>query len=218
MQPVYNYTLNTSNAKQVGGGGRIVEKGAYKGVITRAEFVQSEKGTQGIELAFRSDSGQTADYLTLWTVNAQGQELYGRKVVDALRTCFSMRSIAAKQATIKKYDFDARQELPVQTVIFPDLMNKPIGLLLVREEYEKTRGGTDWKMTIVGCYEPTKGLTPKEILEQGPAEQLTKWIAALQDRPLKKAAATAAPASGYANNSARAGDSGFGDMGDDVPF
>lgn len=221
MQPVFTYQLNTNNAKQVGVASRINEKGAYKGTFTRAEFVQSEKGTQGIEFAFKSDSGQTADYLTVWTVSNEGKELYGRKVLDALMTCLATRSIQAKKATIKKYDPQSKQEMPMEATIFPDLMNKAIGLLLVREEYAKNNGNTDWKMTIVGCYEAEKQLTPKEILEQSGPGQLTKMIAALQDRPLKS---KPRPANGGGNQGGAHDDFSYGgggggaNMDDEIPF
>jgi hypothetical protein len=185
MQPVFQYNLNTNNAKQVGVAARIQEKGAYKGVFTRAEFVQSKKGTQGIEFSFKAESGQTADYLTIWTVDASGKELYGRKVIDALMTCLALRSINAKTASIKKYDHEAKQEMQVEATIFPEMMNKPVGLLLVREEYAKNNGTTDWKMTIVGAYEATQLLTPREILEKTGPGQLPKIVAVLQDRPMK---------------------------------
>lgn len=210
MQAI-SYQLNPNNAKQVGVSARIQEKGAYKGVFTRAEFAQSDKGTQGIEFSFKTDDGATADYLTVWTHSADGKELYGRKVVDAIMTCMALRSINAKVGQIKKYDHDARGEVVVQTTLFPELMNKPIGLLLVREEYAKGSGGTGWKMTIVGAYEPTKGLTPKEILEQGGPGQLMKMVAALQDRPLKR------PVQAYGDPHAHSS-GGFESDDDSIPF
>lgn len=218
MQAVHQYQLNPNNAKQVGVGQRIQEKGAYKGTFIRAEAVVSEKGTQGIEFAFKSDMGQTADYLTIWTVNSEGKELYGRKVIDALMTCLALRGINAQQAMVKKYNHETRQEENVKAIVFPELMNKPIGLLLVREEYEKTNGGTDWKMTIVGCFETQQHLTPKEILERSGPGQLDKMVALLQDRPLKKRGG-----SGMQDHPAHRGNSGggsgFDDMDDDsIPF
>ena len=212
MQPMHQYQLNPNNAKQVGVAARIQEKGAHKGVFTRAEHVESKKGTQGIEFAFRADDGRTADYLTIWTVDKDGKELYGRKVIDALMTCLSLRTIGAKVAQIKKYDAQARQEVLVQSTVFPELMNKSIGLLLVREEYAKNDGSTGWKMAIVGAFDTNKGLTPKEILEQGGPGQLEKMIAALQDRPLKVRPASRSSDS-YDGNSG-----GFDDMDDDIPF
>jgi hypothetical protein len=217
MQPVYQYNLNTNNAKQVGVAARIQEKGAYKGVFTRAEFVQSQKGTQGIEFSFKAESGQTADYLTVWTVDASGKELYGRKVIDALMTCLSLRTINAKTASIKKYDAEAKQEMQVEATIFPEMMNKPVGLLLVREEYAKRDQSTDWKMTIVGAYEATQLLTPREILEKTGPGQLAKIVAVLQDRPMRnKPRPQQQSGGGHQAGGDHGG--GFADMDDDIPF
>jgi len=211
QQPVHQYNLNANNAKQVGVASRIQEKGPFKGMFTRAEFIQSDKGTQGIEFSFKSDTGQTADYLTIWTINADGKELYGRKVLDALMTCLQIRTINAKSAVIKKYNPATKQEEQMQATVFPELMNKPIGLLLVREEYAKTQGGSDWKMTIVGAFEPMQQLTPREILEKSGPGQLAKMVAALQDRPLKQRPRAAQQSGGHDDFSYGGGNSGFDD-------
>lgn len=180
-----SFKLNTASAKQVGVNSRIDTKGAYTGVITRAEAVTSSKGTAGIEIAFRSDAGQTADYLNLWLVNSEGKELFGRKVLDALMTCLRTQTIAPQQARVKKWDSDANAEVVAAATVYPELMNKPVGLLLVAEEYEKNNGDTNWKMTIVGAFSHD-GLMPVEILDRKSQGLLPKVVEQLRDRPLKK--------------------------------
>jgi hypothetical protein len=212
---MHSYTLNANNAKAVGVAARIDQLGAYVGTFTRAEALSSDKGTQGVEFSFKSNEGQSADYLTLWTINNQGADLYGRKVLDALMVCMRVRGIAAKQAKIKKWDAQRGAEVEVLAQIFPELMNKPIGLLLVREEYEKDDGTTAWKMVIVGAFDPGTHQTPREILEnvQQP-EQLKGMISALRDRPLRKK-------SGQGGSQGQGGGRpapNFADMDDDIPF
>jgi hypothetical protein len=56
----------------------------------------------------------------------------------------------------------------------------------VPEEYEKTEGGTDWKMVIVGAFDPATKQLPKEILDRSDAKGFDAFLAALRDRPLKK--------------------------------
>lgn len=225
QQATTSYKLNAENAKQVGSPGRIQEKGAYSGVFTRAEAVVSREGTQGIEFTFKSNDGQSADYLTLWTINDEGKEIYGRKVVDALMTCMKLRGINAQQAKIKKYDHNSKSEVMTDALLFPDMMNKQIGLLLVREEYAKTDGTTGWKMTIVGAYDPATNKTPKEVLEGANAEALAKIIPTLQDRPLKTKPVPSA--SGRRQDFDAPGTDGYGrstsgsrfdDMDDEIPF
>lgn len=216
-QTVTSYKLNTENAKQVGQPGRIQERGAYTGVFTRAEAIVSREGTQGIEFAFKSDDGQTADYLTLYTINKDGKEIYGRKVLDAIMTCMKVRDISAQRATVQKYDHTAGREVPCDALIFSSLMNKPIGLMMVREEYEKNDGTTGWKMTIVSPYEASTHKMAREVLEQKPAESFEKILVTLADRPLKRKS-TVPSASGRRHDPDQTTGTGFDDMDDDIPF
>lgn len=199
------YKLNPANAKQVGQPGRIDEKGAYSGTFVRAEHLISQKGTSGIEFSFRSDSGQTADYLTLWISSASGSELYGKKILDALMTCLRCKSLSSTEGTVRKYSREAGAEVTATATIFPDLMNKPIGLLLVREEYQRGDGTVGSKMAIAGCYEAATGKLPREVLENLPAESLQKVAESLRDRPLKNRPTVPTTTSGE-------------EFDDDVPF
>lgn len=189
--PVYN--LNPDGAKQVGVSSFIAEKGAYVGEFTRAEAVVSEQGTHGIELSFRSDTGQTAEYLTIWTVNSEGRETYGRKVLDAIMTALRLRSLEPSAGKVMKWNRTAGREEMTQATLYQSLMNKKIGLLMIAEEYAKTGndGGTGWKMVIVATFDAETNQTPREILEKKPAAALTDMVEALRDKPLKKRRASA---------------------------
>lgn len=209
------YKLNPTNAKSVGQPGRIDEKGAYIGQFLRAEHVVSKKGSQGIEFAFKADDGRTSDYLNIWIASASGEELYGRKILDALMTCARTKSLTSVEGMVRKYDRAAGTEVTSSATIFPELMNRPIGLLLVREEYAKNDGGTGWKMSITGCFEASTQKTPREVLENLSAEMLPKIVETLRDRPLKNrpdgAISTARDQSSAASTT-------FSDMDDDIPF
>lgn len=188
--PVYN--LNPESAKQVGVSSFITEKGAYVGEFTRAEAVVSEQGTHGIELSFRSDTGQTAEYLTIWTVNSEGRETYGRKVLDAIMTALRLRSLEPSAGKVMKWNRTAGREEMTQATLYQSLMGKKIGLLMIAEEYAKTDGsGTGWKMVIVATFDSDTNQTPREILEKKPATALTDMVEALRDKPLKKRRASA---------------------------
>jgi hypothetical protein len=200
------YRLNPTNAKQVGQPGRIDERGAYTGIFTRAEHIVSQKGTNGIEFSFKSDDGRTSDYLTIWIASAGGEELYGKKILDALMTCLRTKSLTSIDGTVRKYDRAAGGEVTATATIFPDLMNKPIGVLLVREEYAKSDGTSGWKMSIAGCYEAATEKTPREVLDNLPAGSLEKIVATLRDRPLKNKPVAQSTRTDVA------------DFDDDVPF
>ena len=208
-----DYTLDANAAKQADNMfSRIEEKGKYLGIITRAEQVESKKGTAGVDMSFKSDNGASADYLTIWTHNAEGKQLQGFNVLMAIMTCLRVRELKAENGEIEKYDQNDKKRVKVIVPLFKALMNKPVGLLIHMEEYEKTAGGTAWKPAISAPFDKD-GFTASEILNKAQkAETLDKMLASLRDRPLK-ASASAPRAS---SEPVSAGP--FDDMDDDIPF
>ncbi len=205
-----SYSLNPESAKQANTSNRITETGKYIGKFTRAESVTSKQGTEGIEFTFESDDGQTADFLTLWTVNKDGKEIFGLKMVNAIMTCLRAKSISGTEAMIEKFENGAKHK--VSATVYPDLMGKHIGLLLQREEYEKQNGDTGNKFNIYACFDAATNMTASEILDRATtSDQLGKIAATLRDKPMQKRAGpkqSSAPPSG--------GD--FDDFKDDIPF
>lgn len=201
-----SYDLNPEAAKQAEQG-RITETGKYAGTFTRAEAVTSKKNTEGIEFTFRSTSGSDADFLTLWTYNADGKELFGLKVLNALMTCMRVKQIKPVKAVIEKWVDGNKQK--VQAEVFSELMNKPIGVLLQKEYYIKNDGSTGSRLNLVGCYEASTEMTASEILGKATkAERLSGMVASLRDKAAPVSQGRAPATTG----------SGFDDMDDDVPF
>jgi hypothetical protein len=180
-----NYTLNPEAAKAADTmNGRIEETGKYIGIFTRAEESESTKGTKGIEMSYKSNDGLTADYLSLWTVNADGKEIYGYKVLMAVMTCMKTKTLTNTVGKVEKYDQDQQKRVVVDAKIYPELMDKPIGLLLQREEYLKKDGRTiGSKMNIVGAFDPETEMTASEILDRKTKpELLERMVAGLKDK------------------------------------
>ncbi len=166
---------------------KIEQKGAYVGTFTRAEPIISKKGTQGVDLSFKTNNSETADYLTLWTHGADGDQLPGFKVLMSIMTCLRVTSLASEIGEIEKYNPDTKQREKVSIPLYKGLMNKQIGLLFFMEEYPKTAGGTAWKPIISAAYDE-KGFTASEILNKKTAPELVeKMKAQLKDRPYKGA-------------------------------
>lgn len=208
------YALNADHAKQGdSNGGRITETGQYIGKFTRAEAVTSKKGTEGVEFSFESDDGQSADYLTLWTYNTDGKELFGLKFLNAIMTCMKVKAMTPKKATVEKWDASVSQRAPVEATVFPELMDKPIGLLLQREQYLKNDGGIGEKMGIAGMFESTTLFTASEILDKAKTpEKLAKKALSLKDKLIDATQKARVPAA------APAGSGSIADMDDDIPF
>lgn len=179
------YTLDTDAAKQAdNGGARITETGKYIGQFTKAKKVISKQGTEGIEFSFESDNGQSADYLTVWTINKSGEHIYGFKQLMALMTCLKVRNIEAKPGKVEEYDSVAKQVVTNDAEIFPALMKKSVGVLLQMEEYEKKDQSIGVKPSFAGFFDATTEQTAAEILDKREAEALAKMVANLV--PVKK--------------------------------
>ncbi len=210
-----NYTIDANAARAADQlNSRINETGKYIGVITRAEEVTSKQGTKGVEISFRSDDGQTADYLTMWTSSASNPQLYGFKQLMAIMACCKVRTITATPGQVEKYDRDSGSMAKMAATIYPELTGKRIGLLLQVEEYQKRDGSIGEKMGLAGAFEADTKYTASEIMDKAiKPEKLARMVASLKDRRLSAsttthaAPASAAPHGGFAS-----------DLDEDIPF
>lgn len=207
------YDLDTNAAKEADQkNSNISESGAYTGVFTRAENVMSTKGTVGVEFSFKADNGASADYLTLWTKNKDGKDLYGYKMLMAIMTCLKVRNIKPTIQQVEKYDRDEKQRKMVSVEVFADLMNKPLGLVIQMEEYEKQDAPSAWKPSIYAAFSPER-FTASEILNKAQKpETLNKMLATLRDKPLRHRAEQSSSAGGPAPTG------GLDDFDDSIPF
>lgn len=207
------YNLDAEAAKQADtGGGRITETGKYVGVFTKAKKVLSKKGTQGIEFTFASNGGQTADYLSVWTLNQAGEQIYGYKQLMAMMTCLKVRGIDSQRATVEEYDRDSNSMQPRDIEAFPALQNKPIGVLLQMEEYEKKDGSIGEKASFAGFFDAATEQVATEILDKSDPSILAKLAGQLT--PMRKLKSSRQPVQGYQ------GGTGMPDNFDDdsIPF
>lgn len=206
-----DYTLNAKQARSAEAS-RIDSTGAYIGSITQAFAVTSGKKSEGIEMSFKTDDGSTADYLTLWTHNADGKELRGNAVLNALMTVLKLRDLKPVRGKIKTRENG--QPVDKDGDIYPTLCAR-VGLVLQREEYVKNDGSIGSRMVLFLPFEAETRRVASEVLDQKPgAEALSKIVSTLKDRPAqtpKGGAPRAAAASGAAPTSAEFSD-------DDIPF
>ena len=179
----YGYTLDTGAAKSAETIGKYIrETGKYKGKFTRAELLISQaKGSRGIEFDFVSDDGKECT-LQIWTHSGTGEAYSGINMVNAIMTCLSLRAIQPKQMQVEKYDYDSKQKVRVNVEAFPDLMNKPIGLLL-QKEISEYNGKDKTKMLIFAAFSHASGKTASEIIDKvAQPVAMEKLLAGLHDK------------------------------------
>lgn len=200
----------------------ITEAGKYIGTLTRAESLKSNSGTLGLGLSFRAESGQTADYLDIYTRKADGTELMGAKAVNAILACLRLRGAKEGVIEVEKWNKDAGQRVKMDVPGYPELMGKRIGLLLQQELSIDQNGKEQSRMVVFGVFSPDTELTASEILDgKTNPERLSKMVEALAARPVRdnrKGRGTKPAGSGAQRGSGASSGTGFDDMDDDIPF
>lgn len=216
------YQLDTQSAREADSiGSYLTETGKYIGQFTRAEkLVSRNKGTHGIGFTFECAGKSTR--FDIWTMDASNKRLGGFKTINAIMACMSLRGIAPAPGKVERYNLDTQQRETVQAEVFPELVGKPIGLVLQKTEYEKMRDGqytgeTGWRLEMLAPFRAADEFTASEILDRKTKpEKLAAILATLADRPLKKRAAPAlSPRAATAAAPSFAED--FDDDGD-IPF
>jgi hypothetical protein len=201
------YTLDTNSARKADQSGRFInEVGKYIGKFTRAEDITAKTGTKGVAFTFDAQ-GQIAN-LSIYTLKANGDKIMGYDALMAIMTCLSCRTLTQTAGKVTKWDNDAGRETTVDSIIFPEIMNKPIGLLLESEDYEKNNGEIGTRMVIASVFQADTELTATEILDKKVnPEALAKRVLRLKHRPLKGSVKAVAKTGGS-----------IADMDDDIPF
>jgi len=207
------YSLDATAATKADNiGAYITETGKYQGTFIRAEkLVSASKGTHGIGFTFKEQDGRETRF-DIWTMRANNEPLSGMNQVNAIMACLQVRNMEPKLANVKKWDNDAGAETIQSAECFVDLMNKPVGLLLRSEEYEKMQdnvptGEYGWRMSFFAVFQFGTELMASEILaRKTKPEQLGKVIGLLADKPLKKKSGgsrsqpTGMPPTGFADD------------------
>lgn len=222
------YQLDATAAREADNlGGYLNESGKYIGKFTRAEkLVSKTKGTHGIGFTFEAQDKRTTRF-DIWTMKPDNEYLMGYKAVNAIMACMKIRNVTVVQGQVDRYNYDTQQTEKVQAEIFPELVGKPIGLLLRNTEYEKMQDGvltgqTGWRLELVMPFEAETEFTSSEILDRKTQPQkLANAVALLADRPLKKRPANGGQQrdDGYGSASAVSTASrGFDEEDPDIPF
>lgn len=179
------YALDTQAAKAANAGGRIDTTGKYAGTIKRCIMFTNQNGTDGVEFEFVDSTGAGAT-MTLWTRSQKNPKLSGYNVLMSMMVVCGIRNLSAQTRMVKKYDYDEKAEIDKQVTVAPEFDNKPITLLLQREEYEKSNGDTGYRMNIYAAVQQGTDLSADEILDRKTvAEQVHKLIGRLADKKAK---------------------------------
>ena len=213
------FTFNSEEARQgEGGSSYINESGGYVGVFTKAKFFFTENNAQGIEFSFETPNGESLNNITVYTVGKDGSDLVGKKKIQALMCCMSLRGVKPTNGRFREYDYSSGQEVEKEGVIYPEFLHTPVGLVIQFEEYLNSAQELKRKPMLYACYNAQSRQMASEILDQVQPTKLTKILENLKDRPLKNQGnsqprANNAPPAGQPNQASSAMD-----FDDDIPF
>jgi len=205
------YALDTKAAKAANAGGRIDTTGKYNGTIKRCIMFTNQNGTDGVEFEFVDSTGAGAT-MTLWTRSQKNPKLSGYNVLMSMMVVCGIRNLSAQPRMVKKYDYAEKAEIDMQVTAAPEFDNKPITLLLQREEYEKSNGDTGYRMNIYAAVQQGTDLSADEILDRKTvAEQVHKLMGRLADKKAK-------PQHGGSAMPSQQQQSRHDDLDSDLPF
>lgn len=206
LNPNYAKAADTINTS-------IKESGKYYGVITRAEKLVSEKGTPGLGLSFRSDNGETADYLDLYIGETDGKPWNGTRTVNAILCCLKLRQAKEGEVIFEEFNKDTKQRERVKVIGYPEIQGKRIGFLL-QKELSEYQGKQKEKMLIYGVFQADTELTASEILEgKTTPERLPKMLQSLMTKPVRDSRGNSHTVQQY-----QAPNANFDNFDSDIPF
>lgn len=159
------FEVDRKAAKEANNGGkRITEPGIYSGKFRAAWYEKAEKGTEGVAFFFQNESGQEAGPLVIYTHKANGDELPGYKLVNAIAVCMGGKKIEPRRAKVTFFDYDTKQDVLKEKDVYPALVGK-IGLFLQLEEYTKNNGEQGTRLVINAPFNPDTRLMAVEIVD-----------------------------------------------------
>jgi len=201
------------------GPARIETSGVYVGRLTLARERIASTGTKGIEFNFESEDGRVARNMTLWIERANGERIdYFFGLLSSLMVCLGLDRVETSSSLVEEWNPESGRREAVQREVFADLADKPLGIVLQREE-STWEGQPRVQMKPVGFFDPSDRSMAGEILDGSRSGKgLAKLESSLKERVVRQ---PAAPVDDFSSPPPRPAasarvDEGFVD--DDIPF
>lgn len=142
---------------------RVTDGGAYVGAFTYAWDVDTQKGGKGIKLGFNVPGTGNCE-LAIYTMDAEGKANFGKHFLDAMMFFFGLGGLEVKNGKVEKWDDEAKKRVETDGKVFPQLVGKPIGLVLRREIYSReSDGASAERLNLEGVFSPETRLMFSEI-------------------------------------------------------
>ena len=161
------FAFNANEASEGSVFGMKMEGGKYVGLISHCQHIQSsKKNTQGILFDLDFNTGQKTTI-----------RLYSEKQIIAVMQCVGfVGHLTPMHGTVKEYDKNAGQMVQRQGYVYPQLVNKPLGVVLKREDYQREDGGLAYEMKLVAPFNPQTEQSAREIIANKPPHDIAQAV------------------------------------------
>ena len=182
------FTLDTNSARSADNKSAFIdEAGKYIGAFNRAEYMEKkDTGSTGIGLTYKTREGAEAQFYINLSYQHGTKNEGGHATLNAIMACMQVRTVAApRPMEIEKWDKDAGQRVKVSVPSFPELVGKPIGLLLQMEIEKNSTTGLE-RPTIFAPFSAESEKTASEILDTRNPQpaKLEKMVQQIMKKPV----------------------------------
>lgn len=217
------YQLDKASAENgSGSASNFLEEGLHDVTIFQAYEIVASTGTKGVRIDFKSKQGANRQ-LTFYVQNAAGEKIFGMDQLHAIMAATKTKQLNAVQGVVTYYDFDTKKEQQKQVMILPELVNKPLSVILHKEANKNPNDGItriQYSMTaplVAGTLQ-----TAFEVLNSKEAKQHTALIEAALKRSEKAVDEVARAQAGNPQPASPSAGSDYGKPADDldqeIPF
>ena len=182
---ISNFSFNPVQAKKFGTSNFIQKSGAYIASFNLVRLYQAQSGAEMMQLSFTTQE-QLQGSLNLCLTNKNGEPTFNNDLIQALMGCMRTREAKPVQGNYK----DPKTGNTMNGIIVPELMNKPVGLLIQvcpREYLDQNNAvkiAKDLEIVMPYCADTSQ--TVSELLDKKPATFLSQAVAHLSDKELRK--------------------------------
>lgn len=146
----------------------LSEQGAYVGAFRKAvKRTSSKTGSWGIEFEFEAPGSGKTNF-TLWAFKEDDTPNNGpgAPLLQAMMYLLGVRNLTGAPAMVEEYDAEAKKRVEKEGTVFPDLLDKPVGVVFEKELYSTGKGGSGSRLNLVGVYQPETKLMVTELREK----------------------------------------------------
>jgi len=160
----YEYDENAaSHADDIAN--RITDNGMFVGVFKRAEAVTAGTGATGIKFEFEAPGGGTTTF-ALYGHRADKSVIFGWNLIQAAMCIMGLKGLKSKPGKVQVYNEDTKKPEEVDGDVFPELIGKPIGIVMQKELYTRDDNGADaTRVNLYSFFHPETKFTASEIRE-----------------------------------------------------